>query len=336
AYIGHDSLTLAAALPPATGKRVLDLGSGCGVQGLLAARGAAEAVLTDIDKASVVMSALNAALNETPHPVRILTGDLYEPVAGQEFDLVVTLPPYLPTVARSATSAVVSGGRDGLELIRRLVAGTAPHLAPGGELVAVCQLMCSDAGPLLADELADLTGDLSATLIVADWHPLQPFVVQLATLLNAHGAPAPRHELVEDYSDSLRALGVTGVCSAVLRLRRPPAAWSGRAVSVVGRAPSIRPDDVAVPVAGLDIQAAPGLSLVSSPGVAPTVVEGPTAALLAATDGSRTIAEAADAAWGPLPDEDRQDLFDQAVERVGQLAAQGLVGCGVNEPATLR
>ena len=254
AYIGNDSLLLAAALPDARGKRVLDLGTGCGVQGLLAARGAAEAVLTDVDGFACKVSLLNAALNETPHPVRVLAGDLYEPVRGERFDLITMLPPYVPTVEGSSTSGVVAGGPDGLGLVRRLMREAPAHLAPGGELVALCQLLCSDEGPLLAGEIGALCPSLDVRISVTDWHPLQPYALDLARRLSEHGAAADRNTLLARYLQSLRSLRVTGACTAHLRLRRREANVDGvGGLSVVGRAPALRARTVPTPVPGLSL-----------------------------------------------------------------------------------
>lgn len=340
AYLGPDSLRLAGALPPARGRRVLDLGAGCGVQGLLATPGAAEAVLVDLEPDSVHLSACNRVLNRVPHPVRVLAGDLYAPVAGERFDLIVALPPYVPGVGGDRQSTVTAGGADGLGLLRRIVAGAAAHLAPGGELVALCQLLCRDRVPLLSGELSSLAPELDARLAVGDWHPLQPYLVELATSLVRHGArptgpdtpggsgPASGagmdgvRDLVARYSASLRPLGVTGVCTAILRLRRPSAGGVAGSVRVVGSRP-LAGGDVLGPAPGLVVSADPALQTAVARDAA-SVVEAPTAALLRALDGRRTIAEAAATAWGRLAGADPADVVDQAVHRVAQLQDQGL------------
>ncbi len=340
AYLGPDSLRLAGALPAARGRRVLDLGAGCGVQGLLAAPGAAEAVLVDLEPDAVHLSACNRVLNRVPHPVRVLAGDLYAPVAGERFDLIVALPPYVPGVAGDRQSTVTAGGPDGLRLLRRIVAGATAHLAPGGELVALCQLLCRDRVPLLADELSSLAPELDARLAVADWHPLQPYLVELATGLVGRGGgttgpdspvgigPAGGartdgvRDLVARYSASLRPLGVTGVCTAILRLRRPSAGGVPGSVRVVGSRP-LAGEDVLGPAPGLVVSADHALQTAVADAAA-SVVESPTAALLRALDGRRTIAEAAAAAWGRLAGAHPADVVDQAVHRVAQLQDQGL------------
>ncbi len=308
---------------------MLDLGAGCGIQGLLAASGASEAVLTDIDDRSLRLSALNVVLNAVDHPVRLLAGDLYEPVAGEQFDLVVTLPPYVPTVPGSGTSETVAGGPDGLGLIRRVVGGAHEVLAPDGELVAVCQLLCGDAGPLLVGELETLAAGLDTRLVVSEWHPLQPYVLELATRLTTHRASGDHEDhvaLIARYTHSLRALGATGVCTAVLRLRRPRRGGGRHRTRLVGRAPGVRSSDVPVPAAGLAFDPPEGLLAASvAPGVGGGLVDEPTAALLRAADGERNVREVASRAWGSFPEAVAADLTDQAVHRLMHAATQGLV-----------
>lgn len=324
AYLGPDSLRLAAALPSAVGRRVLDMGAGCGLQGLLAVPGAAESVLVDVEPDSLWMSARNRVLNRVAWPVRVVAGDLYEPVAEERFDLVVTLPPYVPTVPGAAQTEVTAGGADGLELVRRLVAGTAQHLREGGELVALCQLLCRGDTPLLATELGALAPGLDARLVVGEWHPLQPYLVDLATTLSAHQGAGDVRSLVDRYRSSLRALGVTGVCTAIVRLVRPAAGSATPRVRVVGGRRT-RPDDVASRAPGVDLVTDGTVRVATLGGASTAVVEGPTAALLDALDGRRTIAEAAAAAWGRLEGADPTDVADQAVRRIDQLRRQGLV-----------
>jgi release factor glutamine methyltransferase len=75
--------------------------------------------------------------------VAVAVGDLFAPVAGRRFDLVVANPPYVPSGDIAALDTDVrdfeprlalDGGKDGLELVRRLVAEAGQHLTPGGVL----------------------------------------------------------------------------------------------------------------------------------------------------------------------------------------------------------
>ena len=337
AYLGPDSLRLAAALPDARNRRVLDIGTGCGIQGLLAARGASEAVCTDTELRSLELAGYNQVLNGTDHPVRLLAGDLYAPVGDERFDLVVSLPPYVPEVPDAAVSATVGGGKDGLGILRPLLAGAAAHLLPGGELVTRCQLLCDGTSPLIARELDVLCAGLDVTVTCSDWHPLQPYVLELATSFATYGARASVRELVGSYTASLRGLGATGVCTALIRCRRAGPAPAGERreprVRLVGWTPP--PDRTTVARPGPDLVLADGpATRAAAKGWATTTLDGPDAALLRAVDGTRSVAEAVGVAWGAPPGASTDDLVDQALGRLGRLAAAGLVELAATPPPT--
>jgi hypothetical protein len=126
--VGAASLTLAAATPRRTVARVLDLGTGCGIQALLAEDHADVVVATDRNPRAVAFTALAAALAGVDIDAR--SGDLLEPVAGEQFDLVISNPPFV--VSPGARYTYRDSGLDGDEVCRRLVHDLPSALAPGG------------------------------------------------------------------------------------------------------------------------------------------------------------------------------------------------------------
>ncbi len=113
--------------------RALDLGTGCGVQALHLAGHARHVVATDVNVRALAMTRLNAALNEVVVEVR--EGSLFEPVADERFDLVVTNPPFVvsPADERPGERLVYrDSGLPGDELVRRVVSRAPRHLTPGG------------------------------------------------------------------------------------------------------------------------------------------------------------------------------------------------------------
>jgi SAM-dependent methyltransferase len=86
------SLLANATVRPRVGS-VLDLGAGCGIQALLAARHADRVVASDLNPRAVTIASFNAALNHVA--VDCIEGDLFEPVRGQRFDLIVSNPPFV-------------------------------------------------------------------------------------------------------------------------------------------------------------------------------------------------------------------------------------------------
>lgn len=72
----------------------LDVGTGNGIQSLLAAPHADRVVATDVNERALAFAAFNAALNGIEN-VEFRRGSFFEPVAGEQFELVVTNPPYV-------------------------------------------------------------------------------------------------------------------------------------------------------------------------------------------------------------------------------------------------
>ncbi len=140
---GGASLTLAQVTSRAPVGRVLDLGTGCGIQALHAARHAGSVLGTDISARALAYARFNAGLNLEPAQViELRRGSMLEPVAGERFDLVVSNPPFVITPHQGAAGRAVhdalgdfeyrDGGRAGDDLVRDLVTNLGSVLAPGG------------------------------------------------------------------------------------------------------------------------------------------------------------------------------------------------------------
>jgi cyclopropane fatty-acyl-phospholipid synthase-like methyltransferase len=111
-------------------RRALDLGTGCGVQALHLSEHVDEVVATDVNARALAMARLGAVLNEVRVDLR--AGGLFDPVAGQRFDLVVSNPPFVVSPATEERLVYRDSGLPGDELVRRLVSGVHRHLEPGG------------------------------------------------------------------------------------------------------------------------------------------------------------------------------------------------------------
>jgi release factor glutamine methyltransferase len=122
--------------------RILDVGTGSGAVALALAseRPKARITATDVSPAALAVARANADRLELSARIRFLEGSLFEPVAGERFDLVVSNPPYLseaPGVRRAPELAheppqALFAGEQGLALLRALAQGVADHLLPGG------------------------------------------------------------------------------------------------------------------------------------------------------------------------------------------------------------
>src|SRR5262249_32817273 len=115
--------------PRVRGGRALDVGTGSGVQALLAARHATHVVATDINPRALAFTELNAALNGFAN-IEARLGSLFDSVAGERFDLITCNPPY--AVSPENRWAYRDSGLQGDEISRRVMLAAADHLAEGG------------------------------------------------------------------------------------------------------------------------------------------------------------------------------------------------------------
>jgi methylase of polypeptide subunit release factors len=127
--IGAASVTLARAVIREPVDRALDVGTGSGVQALHLASHAREVIATDVNPRALALAAATARLNGQHWDLR--AGSMYEPVAGEDFDLIVCNPPFVIGDGEMRYSYRDSGvAGDGI--CRALVEGVRTHLRPGG------------------------------------------------------------------------------------------------------------------------------------------------------------------------------------------------------------
>lgn len=127
--IGGASVSLARAVVREPVGRALDLGTGCGIQALHLDAHSGEIVATDTNERALALAAATARLNGMSWDLRC--GSLFEPVAGERFDLIVSNPPFV--VGAGARDYIYrDSGMAGDELCRNLIGQIGDHLEPGG------------------------------------------------------------------------------------------------------------------------------------------------------------------------------------------------------------
>ncbi|MHA7173357.1 DUF7059 domain-containing protein [Arthrobacter monumenti] len=144
--VGQASLSLAQSIVRRNVDRGLDLGTGCGIQIFHLLRHVRHIVATDISERALAFARFNLILNAAalaldPHRlegrVDLRLGSLLEPVAGEQFDLVVSNPPFVITPRRDSESAsdqfvYRDGGLPGDDIVSTLVRELPGVLKPGG------------------------------------------------------------------------------------------------------------------------------------------------------------------------------------------------------------
>ena len=158
-------LDLARELPAATS--ILDIGTGSGCIAVSIATGlrSAQLTATDISPAALAVAVANATTHEVADRIAFLEGNLFEPLDSHaHFDFIVSNPPYVtpdeidqlaPDIRDHEPHTALDGGRDGLDLIRQLIASAPRYLAPAGTLL--CEI-----SPEQADAVKALLGEQPA------------------------------------------------------------------------------------------------------------------------------------------------------------------------------
>ena len=130
---------------PIAPRRILDLCTGSGCLAILAARAfpAARVDAADLSAPALAVAKKNVLRHRLARRVRLIRSDLFDSLRGEKYDLIVSNPPYVTTASmrslppeyRYEPGLALAGGKDGLELVSRIIAAAPAHLNPGGLLV---------------------------------------------------------------------------------------------------------------------------------------------------------------------------------------------------------
>jgi len=180
----------------ADGRHVLDIGTGSGAVAVAAARaGAASVTAVDLSIRSVLATWINSRLHAVPVSVR--RGDLFTPVAGRRFGLVVTNPPYVPAptaaLPRHRKARCWDAGPDGRALLDRICAGVTDVLAPDGQVLIVHSSVCDTDMTVEALQRAGLSPGVLARAAL----PFGPVMRSRAAFLESRGLIHPGQRFEE-------------------------------------------------------------------------------------------------------------------------------------------
>lgn len=135
------------ALVPDPGQvsRVLDLCTGSGCLAILAAHVFPNALVDAVELSpdALEVAKLNVADSPAGGRVTLHQGDLFTPVRGRRYDLIIANPPYvdagtmadLPPEFLAEPRLALAGGEDGMDVVRRIIREAKRHLTPQGGLI---------------------------------------------------------------------------------------------------------------------------------------------------------------------------------------------------------
>lgn len=124
---------------------VLDLCTGGGSLAILAAYTFenAEIDAVDLSADALTLAAENVEDHNFGDRISLFHGDLFNPLEGRSYDLIITNPPYvgrdvmeiLPEEFRHEPAMALDGGEDGFDIVHRILAEAKAHLNPGGAIL---------------------------------------------------------------------------------------------------------------------------------------------------------------------------------------------------------
>jgi release factor glutamine methyltransferase len=137
----EDTFLLADRLVVKETDRVLDMGTGCGILGILAAKKAREVVALDLNPHAVQCAKINAKNNGISNKIVFLVGDLFKPIKkAEKFDVIVFNAPYIPTEEGEKKTWITrawSGGPTGRYVIDRFLADVPTFVKSNGKILIV-------------------------------------------------------------------------------------------------------------------------------------------------------------------------------------------------------
>lgn len=115
----------------------------------------------DLSADALEVGRLNLAEHDVEEQVELLQGDLFEPLAGRRYDLIIANPPYVdhpaldgfPPEHQAEPKMAHDGGEDGLDLVRQILRDAPDHLNPGGGLL--CEI--GSGREILEEEFPELS-----------------------------------------------------------------------------------------------------------------------------------------------------------------------------------
>lgn len=215
--IGAASLTSANLAPRLPRRLTLDLGTGCGIQALLAAGHSEQVIATDRNDRAIAFATFNAQLNGIDN-IRFLTGSLFEPLRRQyegRFDLIVTNPPFV--ISPEASYLFRDSGMGGDKICQTIVRESPAYLAEGGW----CQILPNWAhlrGVDWRERLASWFEGNGCDVWVLH-SDTEEMVVYATTWLQQTETAADEARLAK-WMNHYDALGIEAVSGGVITMRR--------------------------------------------------------------------------------------------------------------------
>jgi methylase of polypeptide subunit release factors len=219
--VGGASTMLAQCTVRPEVDRALDLGTGCGVQALHLSGHAGEVIGTDVSGRCLEVARFNMALNRVRVDLR--QGSLFDPVAAESFDLVVSNPPFVIGSPAAGRHTYRDSGLPGDAVCAGVLKGAAAHLSEGGWCQLLANWEITEGDDWSAHPRQWLDG-LDAWVIQRDVQDpaayVETWLRDAGEHLGAPGATGQYARLYDEWLTALQRRGVLGIGFGLISARR--------------------------------------------------------------------------------------------------------------------
>ncbi len=194
----------------------LDLGTGSGIQALLAARHSERVLGVDVNPHALACARLSQKLSGVDN-VTWVEGDWFEPVRGQRFDLVVVNPSVIVTPENAVFWRDSAVGAKALS--RRLVTESADHLNEGGFATVLCHWPHREGA--WEDDLREWVAELGCDALLLHFDSQEPLAYAMNNAVHRPDHdPAKLAETVSRWARYYKETGVEQISAGAIILRR--------------------------------------------------------------------------------------------------------------------
>ncbi|HKY51812.1 MAG TPA: methyltransferase [Candidatus Limnocylindria bacterium] len=214
--VHRPSVTLAHLTVRRPVRAFLDLGTGCGVEALLASPHAERVLATDVSARAVNFAAFNAQLNGVAN-LELRVGSWFEPIGDARFDTIVCNPPYV--ISPASEYIYRDSGMSGDSVSEQIVRSIPAHLEEGGfATMAISWVAEPDGDPTAA--VRRWVRDSGCDSWLLHYRTDSPLETAAVWNQTESGDPERYGRLIDTWLAYYRDLGIRGIAYGSLVMRR--------------------------------------------------------------------------------------------------------------------
>jgi len=212
----HSANYLRQLIIPNKVDSALDMGTGCGIHALFMSKNSSRVVASDISERATRFAEFNAVLNGCDN-IECVTGDRFEAVENQTFDLIVSNPPFVLGPDDEFTYRDNKLELD--EFCRQLIVEASGYLNKGGFVQMLCESVEFD-GESWPDKMQAWTKDTGCDTWLLHAPPLRPANYVAVRLSDIRGESVVEQATYDRWLNFFTERNVTGIHPALITLRK--------------------------------------------------------------------------------------------------------------------